>query len=49
MKVWAFPHKLDHGEVTREDLRVQARAAGIPGAQLIPEDGETLELAIHAL
>ena len=36
---------LDHGEVTREDLRVQARAAGTPDAQLlIPEDGETLEL-----
>lgn len=36
---------LDHGEVFRETLRAQARAAGIPDAQLlIPEDGETLEL-----
>jgi L-ascorbate metabolism protein UlaG (beta-lactamase superfamily) len=36
---------LDHGEVTREDLRAQARAAGIADARLlIPADGETLEL-----
>jgi L-ascorbate metabolism protein UlaG (beta-lactamase superfamily) len=36
---------LDHGEVSREDLRAQARAAGIPDARLlIPADGETLEL-----
>jgi L-ascorbate metabolism protein UlaG (beta-lactamase superfamily) len=36
---------LDHGEVTREDLRAQARAAGIPDARLlIPADGESLEL-----
>jgi len=36
---------LDHGEVSREDLRAQARAAEIPEARLlIPADGETLEL-----
>jgi hypothetical protein len=36
---------LDHGEVTREELRAQARAAEIPGSRLlIPGDGETLEL-----
>ena len=36
---------LDHGEVSREDLRAQARAAAIPeGRLLIPEDGESLEL-----
>jgi L-ascorbate metabolism protein UlaG (beta-lactamase superfamily) len=36
---------LDHGEVTRADLRAQARAAGIADARLlIPADGETLEL-----
>ena len=36
---------LDHGEVSREDLRAQARAAGIPDAQLlIPEDGKEVEL-----
>lgn len=36
---------LDHGEVSREDLRVQARTAGVPEARLlIPADGESLEL-----
>ena len=36
---------LDHGEVSRQDLRAQARAAGVPDTQLlIPEDGESLEL-----
>ena len=36
---------LDHGEVSREALRAQARAAGIPDTRLlIPADGETLEL-----
>lgn len=36
---------LDHGEVSRQDLRAQARAEGIPDTQLlIPEDGESLEL-----
>jgi hypothetical protein len=36
---------LDHGEVSREDLRAQARAARISDEQLlIPADGETLEL-----
>jgi L-ascorbate metabolism protein UlaG (beta-lactamase superfamily) len=36
---------LDHGEVSRRDLRDQARAAGIPDERLlIPADGETLEL-----
>jgi L-ascorbate metabolism protein UlaG (beta-lactamase superfamily) len=36
---------LDHGEVSREDLRAQARAEGIPDAQLlIPADGETVEI-----
>jgi L-ascorbate metabolism protein UlaG (beta-lactamase superfamily) len=36
---------LDHGEVSREDLRAQARTAGIPNVRLlIPADGETLEL-----
>lgn len=36
---------LDHGEVSRQDLRAKARAAGIPDTQLlIPEDGESLEL-----
>ena len=36
---------LDHGEVTREDLRAQARAARISEDRLlIPADGETLEL-----
>lgn len=36
---------LDHGEVSREDLRAQARAAGIADARLlIPADGESLEL-----
>ena len=34
---------LDHGEVSREALRAQARAAAIPeGRLLIPEDGECL-------
>ena len=36
---------LDHGEVSREDLRAQAQAAGISEERLlIPADGETLEL-----
>jgi len=36
---------LDHGEVSRRDLRARARAAEVPDAQLlIPADGETLEL-----
>lgn len=36
---------LDHGEVSRTDLREQARTAGIPDERLlIPADGETLEL-----
>jgi L-ascorbate metabolism protein UlaG (beta-lactamase superfamily) len=36
---------LDHGEVSRRDLRDQARAAVIPDERLlIPADGETLEL-----
>jgi L-ascorbate metabolism protein UlaG (beta-lactamase superfamily) len=36
---------LDHGEVTRESLRAQARAEGIPDSQLlIPADGETVEI-----
>jgi L-ascorbate metabolism protein UlaG (beta-lactamase superfamily) len=36
---------LDHGEVSRKDLRARARATEIPDARLlIPEDGETLEL-----
>jgi L-ascorbate metabolism protein UlaG (beta-lactamase superfamily) len=36
---------LDHGEVSREDLRAQASAAEISDERLlIPEDGETLEL-----
>jgi L-ascorbate metabolism protein UlaG (beta-lactamase superfamily) len=36
---------LDHGEVSRADLRAQARAAGISEERLlIPADGETLEL-----
>ena len=36
---------LDHGEVSRADLRAQAQGAGLPdGCLLIPEDGETLEL-----
>ena len=36
---------LDHGEVSRADLRAQARAAGILDARLlIPADGEILEL-----
>jgi L-ascorbate metabolism protein UlaG (beta-lactamase superfamily) len=36
---------LDHGEVSRSDLRDKARAAGIPDARLlIPSDGEALEL-----
>lgn len=36
---------LDHGEVSREDLRTQARAGGISDGQLlIPVDGETLEV-----
>jgi L-ascorbate metabolism protein UlaG (beta-lactamase superfamily) len=36
---------LDHGEVSRADLRAQARAAGIPDTRLlIPADGESLEL-----
>jgi L-ascorbate metabolism protein UlaG (beta-lactamase superfamily) len=36
---------LDHGEVSRDELRAQARAAGIPDSQLlIPADGESLEL-----
>lgn len=36
---------LDHGEASREDLRAQAQAVGIPDAQLlIPADGESLEL-----
>ena len=36
---------LDHGEVSREDLRAQARSAGISDeCLLIPADGETLEL-----
>lgn len=37
---------LDHGEVSREDLRSAARAAGIAdGRLLIPADGESLDLA----
>jgi len=36
---------LDHGEVSREDLRAQAREAGISDTRLlIPADGERLEL-----
>lgn len=36
---------LDHGEVSRQGLREQARAAGIPDTRLlIPADGEMLEL-----
>jgi len=36
---------LDHGEVSRADLRAQARAAGISDTRLlIPADGESLEL-----
>jgi len=36
---------LDHGEVSRGDLRARAREAGIPDARLlIPADGELLEL-----
>ena len=36
---------LDHGEVSRDSLRAQARAAGIPDGQLlIPADGEMLDL-----
>jgi L-ascorbate metabolism protein UlaG (beta-lactamase superfamily) len=36
---------LDHGEVSRADLRAQAQAAGLlDGRLLIPEDGETLNL-----
>ncbi|HET9213103.1 MAG TPA: MBL fold metallo-hydrolase [Thermoanaerobaculia bacterium] len=36
---------LDHGEVTRQDLRAQAQAAGISEARLlIPLDGESLEM-----
>ena len=36
---------LDHGEVSRRDLRAQARAAGISDEQLlIPKDGERLTL-----
>lgn len=36
---------LDHGEVTRGDLRAQVREAGIPDERLlIPADGEWLEL-----
>jgi L-ascorbate metabolism protein UlaG (beta-lactamase superfamily) len=37
---------LDHGTVSRADLRAHARAAGIrEGQLLIPEDGESLDLA----
>jgi L-ascorbate metabolism protein UlaG (beta-lactamase superfamily) len=37
---------LDHGYVSRTDLRAHARAAGIrEGQLLIPEDGESLDLA----
>jgi L-ascorbate metabolism protein UlaG (beta-lactamase superfamily) len=37
---------LDHGTVTRTDLRSYARAQGIPTEQLrIPEDGEQLKLS----
>jgi hypothetical protein len=36
---------LDHGTVTRADLREQANAEGITESQLlIPADGETLHL-----
>ncbi|HKI02246.1 MAG TPA: MBL fold metallo-hydrolase [Thermoanaerobaculia bacterium] len=36
---------LDHGLVSRTDLRAHARAAGIPdGRLLIPHDGESLDL-----
>jgi L-ascorbate metabolism protein UlaG (beta-lactamase superfamily) len=36
---------LDHGTVSRADLRAQAQASGIPETRLlIPADGETLEL-----
>ena len=36
---------LDHGEVSRGDLRARAREEGIPDARLlIPADGELLEL-----
>jgi hypothetical protein len=36
---------LDHGEVSRADLRARAREAKISDAQLlIPADGEVLEL-----
>jgi hypothetical protein len=36
---------LDHGEVSRGDLRTQAKAAGIAAQRLlIPADSETLEL-----
>jgi hypothetical protein len=40
---------LDHGEVSREDLRTLARAAGFPEERLlIPEDGETVEVGASA-
>lgn len=35
---------LDHGEVSREDLRQQARAAGVEDGLVIPEDGEVVEV-----
>ena len=36
---------LDHGEVSRNDLRARAQEAGLPGSQLlIPEDGEWVDL-----
>lgn len=36
---------LDHGEISRSDLRAKARAVGIPDEQLlIPEDGQEMEL-----
>ena len=35
---------LDHGQVSREDLRSQARAAGVLERLVIPADGEAVEL-----
>jgi L-ascorbate metabolism protein UlaG (beta-lactamase superfamily) len=36
---------LDHGTVSRADLRAHARSAGIPDGRLwIPEDGESREI-----
>ena len=40
---------LDHGEVSREDLRTLARVAGFLGERLvIPEDGEVVEVRVSA-